>query len=538
MDAEAWVRELADAGFRRVIYTAKHHDGFVTWQSRYTDFGVMSAPWEDGQGDVLREVADTARKYGLDLGVYLSPSDSHQEIHGVFGNGSEPTERTIPTLVEGDDREGRDLPTFSYEATDYGASFLNLLYEVLTEYGPITEVWFDGAQGHTGKTENYDFPAFYEMIHKLQPDALVAIEGHDVRWVGNEEGTARADEWSPIPTTPKSTGALDFAYASPSLGSDAQATEAVQQGDATELRWFPAEADFKLTQGWFAHPGDTPKSAEQLMDLHTRNVGRNAVFLMNVPPTTDGSYAPASSESLAQFGSALAEAYTTDVALGRAAVVAGEADDVSTRALTDGDETTSAASADGVFVVELDEPQRIDRVKISEDTLAHGQQATSFAIEARTDGEWVEIESGSAIGASRIAAPSDPVTADALRVVTSSTRGTVHLASIRAWQQTADAPVKRSGPVHIDCSAETAGTGTEDSPYSSIEQLRFATLDAGAEVRFRSGADCAGTTGPTSRARARPPRCASSTRRAGRSRDSRSRTRGRPTATAARCPSS
>src|SRR5690606_19397306 len=132
------------------------------------------------------------------VGVYMSPADSNQEVDGVYGNGSAKSPRTIPTLVEGDDRAGKDLPTFEYEATDYGAYFLNTLYEVLTEYGDIDEVWFDGAEGNTVKHETYDSPAFYDRSGKLQPEAVVAVGGRDVRWVGNEAGVARQNEWGPV----------------------------------------------------------------------------------------------------------------------------------------------------------------------------------------------------------------------------------------------------------------------------------------------------------------------------------------------------
>ncbi|GMA31060.1 alpha-L-fucosidase [Litorihabitans aurantiacus] len=201
VDTDEWVRALADAGYRRVIYTAKHHDGFVGWQSRYTDFGVMSSPWRDGQGDILADLSASVEKYGLELGIYLSPADSFQEDAGVFGNGSTPSPRTIPTLVEGDDRAGQDLPTFTYEATDYGALFLNMLYEVLTQYGPVTQVWFDGAPGNTDIPEVYDFRAFDELIQELQPGALVSIVGEDVRWVGNEHGEAPVASWSSAATS-------------------------------------------------------------------------------------------------------------------------------------------------------------------------------------------------------------------------------------------------------------------------------------------------------------------------------------------------
>src|SRR5690606_19757469 len=128
LDPEVWVRQLRDSGYRTVVITLKHHDGFMLWPTRYSDYSIASSPWKDGEGDIAKELSDAARKYGMKVGFYLSPADSHAEIEGIYGNGSARSERTIPTLVEGDDRAGDEsLPTFTYEATDYGAFFLNTL---------------------------------------------------------------------------------------------------------------------------------------------------------------------------------------------------------------------------------------------------------------------------------------------------------------------------------------------------------------------------------------------------------------------------
>lgn len=411
VDTDAWMRELAETGFERVIFTAKHHDGFVLWPSRYTEFGVSSSPWLDGQGDLLALVAESARAHGMEFGVYLSPADSHQELTGLFGNGSAPSPRSIPALVDGDDRAGADLPRFTVDATDYGSYYLNLLYEVLTQYGPIGEIWFDGAQGHTGRVEPYDFPAFYEMVRALQPEALTAIEGEQVRWVGNEDGIARVDEWSPVAVGRKSNGALALDAQDPLLGSDEQLVEAVRSGRATELRWFPAEADLTLTQGWFAHDDDEPKSAERLLELHTQSVGRNAVFLMNVPPTTAGAFAPASVAALRAFADLRRATYADDAAAG-----------LPIRA--DGDR----------FEVALGTPARVARIQLGEDTLHSGQQITGFRIEGRVDDTWHVLAGGGAVGASRIVVLDEPAEIDAVRVVVTGARGPADLTRVALWR--------------------------------------------------------------------------------------------------------
>ncbi len=204
LDTDQWARTLRDSGFKLAILTVKHHDGFVLYPTRYTDFSVASSTWREGKGNVLREFVDSMRKYGIKIGVYLSPADHGAYTAGVFANGSPRNERAIsdirsrgPTFVAGDDRaEDSSLAKFMLQATDYGEMLLNQLYEVLTEYGQIDEVWFDGAQGHIpgDKKENYDWDSYYELIYALQPQAVVAITGHDVRWVGNESGWAREEK--------------------------------------------------------------------------------------------------------------------------------------------------------------------------------------------------------------------------------------------------------------------------------------------------------------------------------------------------------
>ncbi|PRY61331.1 alpha-L-fucosidase [Knoellia remsis] len=490
------MKALADAGFRRVIYTVKHHDGFAMWQSRYTDFGVKASPWLGGEGDVVKMLAASAKKYGLELGLYISPADSYQEIQGVFANGSPKKTRTIPTLVDGDDRAGKDLPTFTYEATDYGALFLNQVYELMTEYGPIAEVWFDGAQGNTGRVEPYDFTAFYDLIEKLQPNALTAIEGEGVRWIGNEEGVARVNESSTIPTVRKPTGALKFAYDSPSLGSDGQIATAVQTQGMTELRWFPGEADFKMTQGWFAHPTDTPKTPAELLGLYNRSVGRNAVYLMNIPPTTTGSFAPASAQSLAGFGAERAKAYTKNVAIGAPVTVSDATGSTTTTAVTDGNHLTGAGTgraAPTAYEVTLPQATEVNSIQLAEATRSNGQQVTGFTVEAEQNGAWIQVGAAGTIGASRIISFPSAVTASRFRVTVTGSRAPVQLSEIALYQQDPNATVAMS-QAWLDCSAPTAGDGSQARPFNTVEQLRYVTMAPGSTLNVKAGADCGAST--------------------------------------------
>ena len=500
VDAEGWVRELRDAGYRYAILVVKHHDGFLSYPSRYTDYSVASTPWQDGQGDILRDFTDAARAYGMNVGVYMSPADSNQEKFGVYGNGSAQEPRTIPTLVEGDDRAGEDLPTFTYEATDYGEYFLNQLYEVLTEYGQIDEVWFDGAEGNTEKHEPYDYTAFYEMIYELQPNAVVAVGGPDVRWVGNEHGEARPNEWSNVAIVEEEPGGKIGQTSSnwEDYGSRDQLIQAVQSGEATHLKWWPSEADMKLTPGWFAHDSDVPKTPEELMQHYRETTGRNSVMLLNVPPTTTGHFADESTEAIHGFAELRRMQYTNDVALGQPVTISGDETEEVTDALTDGNTRTGwsiDAAEPRTATVEFGSEQPITSVWHGEDTFSHGQSIERAIVEARVDGEWIEIGEVGAVGLSQAVTPDSAVSADAIRVQVLEARGAYSLGTLQAFT-TLDADPGLLTEVYLDCSAEAAGPGTADRPFSSLEQFRQAEIDSGAHVYLVPGSDCLDSTTP------------------------------------------
>lgn len=498
LDVDAWVKSLRDSGHRMAILTLKHHDGFLLYPSRYSDFDVASTPWKDGQGDIVRDFTDAARKYGMKVGLYMSPADSHEEQFGVFGNGSAKTPRTIPTLIEGDDRAGEDLPSFEYPATDYGAFFLNTLYEVLTQYGEVDEVWFDGAQGNTGKQEFYDYPAFYDLISKLQPNAVVAVGGRDVRWVGNEHGTARQDEWAPVPISDAGDGGKIGVVGGGTfeqVGSAAMLQSAVQSG-ANALHWWPTESDMKLTQGWFAHPTDTPKTPSALLGHYLGTTGRNSVMLLNTPPTTTGTFAPASVTALDGFAAERRKALTLDHALGLPVAVG--ADGEASAALTDGNSRSSWLSSTaepGDVTIDLGAPKSVRRIELAEGVLDHGQVVEKFSIDAEVDGAWVEVAKAGTIGVSRIVTLPQAVTAQKFRVSIDQARAPYSLATLAVYEQLADDPGKPT-EVFLDCAAPAAGDGSAEHPFTSLEQFRTAELAVGAQVKVKSGSECADSSTP------------------------------------------
>ncbi|MET9758856.1 alpha-L-fucosidase [Streptomyces sp. NPDC006372] len=410
LDTDQWARALRDGGFELAILTVKHHDGFVLYPSRYTGHTVASSSWRAGRGDVLRDFADSMRRHGIKVGVYISPADENQYLHGVYANGSARAPRTVPTLVEGDDR----TPPRSYTlpATDYGAHMLNQLYEVLTEYGPVDEVWFDGAQGRIppDKVEKYDWDSWYTLVRSLAPDAVVAVTGPDVRWVGNEGGLAREDEWSVVPVQEKDYGRTDYAlsYDAPDMGSRDALVAARPVADY--LQWWPAECDVSIRDGWFYHADQRPKSVEQLTDIYFRSVGRNSVLLLNVPPDTDGLLPAADVTRLREFRERIDRELPEDLARG----------------------ARTATSPTGV-TVDLGVAREADRVRLAED-IRHGQQVETFVVEAYVEGGWTEVSRAGVIGASRILLLPAAVRARRWRVRVTGARGPVRIAEFGLYR--------------------------------------------------------------------------------------------------------
>ncbi|MBV1941484.1 alpha-L-fucosidase [Streptomyces sp. BV286] len=410
LDTDQWARALRDGGFKLAILTVKHHDGFVLYPSRYSDHTVASSSWRGGQGDVLRSFADSMRRHGIKVGVYVSPADENQYLHGVYANGSARSEHAIPTPVAGDDRTGG--PAFRLPATDYGAHMLNQLYEVLTEYGPVDEVWFDGAQGRIppDKVEKYDWDSWYTLIRSLAPDATVAVSGPDVRWVGNEGGLAREKEWSVVPVQDKDNGRTDFAlsYDAPDMGGRNALVAA--QPVADHLQWWPAEVDVSIRDGWFYHADQQPKSVQQLTDIYFGSVGRNAVLLLNVPPDQEGRLPAADVTRLREFRERIDRELPEDLARG-----------------------ARVKASPGTVTVDLGRAREVDRIRLAED-IRHGQQVEGFVVEADLAGTWTRVAEAGTIGACRILLLAAPVRARRWRVRVTRSRRTAHLARFELYR--------------------------------------------------------------------------------------------------------
>ncbi len=399
LDARQWVRVAKEAGIRQVILTAKHHDGFCLWPSQFTEHTIKNTPYKNGRGDIVREVSDACKEYGLGFGVYLSPWDRHSPFYG--------------------------------DSAKYNDLFLHWLTELLTNYGKVDEVWFDGANGEgpNGKKQVYDFEAWYRLIRRLQPAAVIAIMGPDVRWVGTETGVGRLTEWSVLPINARTQENIaagsqqdqGFAPLGDLMAEDLGSRAALMS--ARGLIWYPAETDVSIRPGWFYHAteDDKVKTPAQLTDIYFSSVGRNSLLLLNIPPDKDGLISQADIHSLqgwrkeldASFGVNLAKDATVRCANGRdpAALLDGNP---ATYWTTVGDDTTATIDFDWSGAKTFDVLSLQEAIRI-------GQRVEKFVLEYFDRGVWKEITTGTTIGYKRlIRLP--PVTAHAVRLRILSSR--------------------------------------------------------------------------------------------------------------------
>ncbi|MFP4365947.1 MAG: alpha-L-fucosidase [Bacteroidales bacterium] len=392
LDTDQWCELMKAAGIRRVIMVVKHHEGYCLWQTRYTDHSVASSPWRDGQGDVLRELAESAEKYGLRLGVYLSPADLYQieSENGYYGNGSEFTERVIPRKVAG--RPFEDDRSFTYVVDDYNEYFMNQLFELLTEYGPVFEVWFDGANPKPGTGQTYTYDAWYEMIYELAPDAAIFGKGPDARWCGNEGGRTRDDEYNVIPLS-VSPDSFDW----PDMtAQDIAGRERITK-DTRYFHYYPAETNTSIRHGWFWRNDDEQqvRSADDVFDIYERSVGGNSIFHLNIPPNKLGQFSDRDAEVLLEVGRRIDAVYGVNLL-----------HDATTDAdnILDGDTGTwwQSPAKETTLEISIPEKRLINRLMIKEAIAHRSERVEEHYLEARINGEWVHIADGKTIGHKRI----------------------------------------------------------------------------------------------------------------------------------------
>ena len=373
LDADQWVKTLKDAGFGLVILTAKHHDGFCLWPTATTNHSVASSPWKDGKGDVMADLRAACDKYGMKLGVYLSPWDRNAPCYG-------------------------DSPA-------YNDMFIEQLTELLTNYGKIDEVWFDGANGEgpNGKKQVYDWTRFKDHIAKLQPNAVVAIMGDDVRWVGTERGMGRTTEWTATAITPGIYEGSD--EANKELGLFAKAPDLGSRdivAKAKKLYWWPSEVDVSIRPGWFYHDTEQPKSLRQLAEIYLNSVGRNSVLLLNIPPDRRGLIADADVARLGELHNWIVENFSDNLV--------GELKGLQ---------------------VPVRKGATVNTVVLGED-ISKGQHVENFTVEGLIDGKWTPLAEGTTIGYKRILNFPDVQPTD-LRLVINSVRTEPYINKFEAY---------------------------------------------------------------------------------------------------------
>ena len=387
LNAEQWVRTLKEAGFKMVLLTAKHHDGFCLWPTATTKHSVASSPWKKGQGDVVRELRKACDKYDMKFGVYLSPWDRNAECYG-------------------------DSPR-------YNDFFIRQLTELLSNYGEVHEVWFDGANGEgpNGKKQVYDWEAFYKTIQRLQPKAVMAIMGDDVRWVGNEKGLGRETEWSATVLTPgiytrseENNKRLGVFSKAKDLGSRSMLAE------ATELFWYPSEVDVSIRPGWFYHAEEDTKvkSLKHLSDIYFQSVGYNSVLLLNIPPDRRGLIHEADVKRLKDFAAYRKRVFADNC------VVKGRK------------EWNAVSGSEKIY--SLKSESEINVVMLQED-IAKGQRVESFAIEVLTEQGWQEVGQGTTVGYKRLLR-FPAVKASQLKVKINECRLSAHISQVGAFYAT------------------------------------------------------------------------------------------------------
>ncbi len=364
LDCEQWAQTLVKAGMKGVILTAKHHDGFCLWPFEGTEYSIKNSPWKNGKGNVVKELSEACKKYGLKFAVYLSPWDRHQANYGT---------------------------------PEYLPYFYAQLHDLLTNYGPVFEVWFDGANGGDGwyggakdirtidRKNYYNYPRIYEMLDSIQPQAIIFSDGGPgCRWVGNEKGFAGATNWSFL-----REGEVHPGY---------EKSYELQYGHADGNQWVPAECDVSIRPGWFYHPeeDDRVKSPDQLVDLYYRSVGHNATLLLNFPVDRRGLIHPVDSANAVRFHEMIQQQLKTNLVTGMTPKVSNErGGDFVASALTDDNFDTYWATEEGVTTADIefsfDTPTRMNRMMLQE-YIPLGQRVKAFVVEYLDKDTWLPVK--------------------------------------------------------------------------------------------------------------------------------------------------
>jgi alpha-L-fucosidase len=375
LDARQWARVAKEAGMKGLIITAKHHDGFVLWPSAYTEHSVKNSPWRNGKGDLIREFVDACREYGLKVGIYYSPWDRNHPDYGK---------------------------------REYITYMRNQLTELLTNYGELFEVWFDGANGGSGwygganeervvdKLTYYDWPSMHALVRELQPGAMLFSDaGPDVRWVGNEHGFAYPTTWSNL--------MRDSVYAGMPEYSDKWAS-----GQENGTHWVPAEADVSIRPGWYNHAYEDHKlkTLPELLEIYYQSIGQNSSLLINFPIDTRGLIPDSDVQAIFELAAKVKEDFAVNLATGaKVSASSSRGAGYAASQLLDANYSSywSSAAGERIASVELDfgKPRSFNRILIQE-YVNLGQRVSAFSVEKEVEGKWLPLAQGTTIGYTRI----------------------------------------------------------------------------------------------------------------------------------------
>jgi alpha-L-fucosidase len=394
-DADAIVAALKAGGMKGVILTSKHHDGFCLWPTKTTEHCIRNSKWRNGKGDVVRDISEAAHRHGLKFGVYVSPWDRNNANYGK------------PAY----------LPIYRQQIT-----------ELLSNYGPIFEIWFDGANGGDGyyggakekrtidKHNYYDWPTTHKLVRNLQPNAVIFGDaGPDIRWVGNEKGIAGETCWATYDPI-----GHNGAPAVPGDVLEDQSTTGTRNGK----QWMPAECDVSIRPGWFWHEEENAKvkTPQQLMDLYFQSTGRGASLLLNVPPNKLGLLSPEDVASLKGFHQRMQDTFETNLAAGaklHATNVRGKSIVYSPQNLFNDNRESYWSTDDAIttpeLAIDLPRPTTFNAIRLRE-AIQLGQRIGSFAIDTWQHGTWTQIAQGTSIGSCRVVLLDKPVEATRLRL--------------------------------------------------------------------------------------------------------------------------
>ena len=370
LDTDQWARIIKDSGMRGIIITAKHHDGFSLWPSIYTEHSVKNSPWKNGKGDLIRDLAKSCKKYNLKLGIYLSPWDRNHKDYG---------------------------------SRNYITYFRNQLTELLTNYGDIFEVWFDGANGGSGyygganeirkvnKKTYYDWINTHKIIRKLQPNAVIFSDaGPDVRWVGNEKGYASKTTWSNIYRDSLYGGMPDY--------------NKFSSGQEFGTHFIPTETDVSIRPGWYYHPeeNDKVKTLDKLIDIYFNSIGLNSSLLLNIPVDKRGLIHENDTQRMLELGDFIKNTFNKNLMEG--SIIEFNNRSHSINKIIDKNINTFypfESNYTNIINITIEKEKLVDVFEISEN-INLGQRIKEFRFEIKVNEKWVTIEKGTTIGKKRL----------------------------------------------------------------------------------------------------------------------------------------